>query len=54
MQMAYTSLHHAGLLGKTTNIQNIYYCKIVNGSYMVSRGKVWMLKKINRKRIKIT
>ena len=39
----------SGLLGKTTNIQNIYYCKIVKGSYMVWRGKVWLLRKINRK-----
>ena len=34
----------SGLLGKTTNIQNIYYCKIVKGSYMVWRGKVWLLR----------
>ena len=32
-----------GLLGKTTNIQNICYCKIMNWSYMVRRGKVWLL-----------
>ena len=25
----------SGFLGKNTNIQNIYYCKIINGSYMV-------------------
>ena len=42
----------SGLLGKTTNIQNIYYCKIVKGSYMVWRGKVWLLRKINRKKDK--
>ena len=40
----------SGLLGKTTNIQNIYYCKIIKGSYMVWRGKVWLLRKINRKK----
>ena len=34
----------SGLLGKTTNIQNIYYCKIVKGSYMVWHGKVWLLR----------
>ena len=39
----------SGLLGKTTNMQNIYYCKIINGSYMVWPGKVWLLRKINRK-----
>ena len=39
----------SGLLRKTTNIRNIYYCKIVKGSYMVWRGKVWLLRKINRK-----
>ena len=33
----------SGLLGKTRNIQNIYYCKIINGSYSVWRGKVWLL-----------
>ena len=38
-----------GLLGKPTNMQNIYYCKIINGSYMVWPGKVWLLRKINRK-----
>ena len=38
-----------GLLGKPTNMQNIYYCKIINGSYMVWHGKVWLLRKINRK-----
>ena len=42
----------SGLLGKTTNIQNIYYCKIVKGSYMVWHGKVWLLRKINRKKDK--
>ena len=42
----------AGLLEKTTNIQNIYYCKIINRSYMVWRGKVWLLRKINRKKDK--
>ena len=44
----------AGLLEKTTNIQNIYYCKIINRSYMVWRGKVWLLKKKTEKKIKIT
>ena len=39
----------SGLLGKTTNLQNIYYCKIINGSYMVWRGKVWLVRKINQK-----
>ena len=42
----------SGLLGKTTNVQNIYYCNIINGSYMVWRGKVWLLRKINRKKDK--
>ena len=42
----------SGLLGKTTNIQNIYYCKIVKGSYMVWHGKVWLLRKIYRKKDK--
>ena len=42
----------SGLLGKTTNIQNIYYCKIVKGSYMVWRGNLWLLRKINRKKDK--
>ena len=42
----------SGLLGKTTNMQNIYYCKIINGSYMVWPGKVWQLRKINRKKDK--
>ena len=36
----------SGLFGKTTNIQNIYCCKIIKGSYMVWRGKVWLLRKI--------
>ena len=39
----------SGLLGKTTNIQNIYYCNIINRSYMLRRSKVWQLRKINRK-----
>ena len=42
----------SGLLGKTTNIPNICYCKIVKGSYMVWRDKVWLLRKINRKKDK--
>ena len=42
----------SGLLGKTTNLQNIYYCKIINGSYMVWPDKVWQLRKINRKKDK--
>ena len=42
----------SGLLGKTTNIQNIYYCKKINRSYMVWHGKVWLLRKINRKKDK--
>ena len=40
----------SGLFGKTTNIQLIYYCKIISGSYMVRRGKVWLLRKIYRKK----
>ena len=36
----------SGLFGTTTNIQNIYYCKIIKGSYMVWRGKVRLLRKI--------
>ena len=42
----------SGLLGKTTNLQNIYYCKIINGSYMVWLDKVWQLRKINREKDK--
>ena len=48
----YTIFQLANIFGKTTNIQNIY--KVINGSYMVWRGKVWLLRKINRKKIKIT
>ena len=32
----------------------MYYCKIIKGSYIVWRGKVWLLRKINRKKRKIT
>ena len=39
----YQCLSARFFLGKTTNIQNIYYCKIINGSYTVWRGKVWLL-----------
>ena len=28
----------SGLLGKTTNIQNIYYCKIIHGNSLLSLG----------------
>ena len=28
----------SGLLGKTTNIQNIYYCKIIHGNSIKPRG----------------
>ena len=28
----------SGLLGKTTNIQNIYYCKIINGNSLFAFG----------------
>ena len=30
----------------------MYYCKIIKGSYIVWRGKVWLLRKINRKKEK--
>ena len=46
--------YSSGLLGKTTNIQNIYHWKITKGSYMVWRGKVWLLRKVTEKKIKIT
>ena len=29
-----------------------YYCKIIKESYMVWRGKVWLLRKVNRKKDK--
>ena len=44
--------HSSGLLGKTTNIQNIYYCNIINRSYMLRPTKVWQLRKIVRKKDK--
>ena len=37
--MANTSLQQV-YKKKTTIIKNIYYCQIINGSYMVWRGKV--------------
>ena len=48
------SFRRSGLLGKTTNIQNtvVYYCKIIKGSYILWHGKVWLLRKINRKKEK--
>ena len=29
-----------------------YYCKIIDESYMLWRGKVWLLRKVNRKKDK--
>ena len=40
-RLANTSLHQV-VLGLTTNIRNIYYSEIINGSYMLWPGKVWL------------
>ena len=50
-RLANTNLHRA-YWEKPRMYRIICYCKITNGSYMVWRGKVWLLRKINRKQDK--
>ena len=43
-----TGQSSSGLLGKTTNTQKKFYSKIINRSYMIWLGKVWLLRKIDK------